>query len=105
MAACAAPLQLNVSQSAPQTGRTRSPNTTGAKVRRRAGAGAKVTRFPFPAFPARSDEVRYPRLPDALFSTPAALSVEIARHEFLRKRELLLKLTSRYNALTVKKDS
>jgi hypothetical protein len=104
MAACAAPLQLNVSQSAPKrVGQVAEYNRRqGASAAR---AGARATRFPFPAFPARSDEVRYPRLPDALFSTPVALSVEIARHEFLRKRGLLLKLTSRYSALTVKKDS
>ena len=44
-------------------------------------------------------------LPDALLSTRAALSVEFTCHEFLRKRGLLHKLTSRYSALPVKKDS
>ncbi len=43
--------------------------------------------------------------PDALLSTRAALSVEVACHEFLRNRGVLYKLTSRYSALPAKKDS
>jgi hypothetical protein len=49
--------------------------------------------------------VRRTETPDADFHAGGLSTVEAACHEFLRKRGLIHKLTSRYSALPAKKDS
>jgi len=49
--------------------------------------------------------VRKADLPDTSLTDRKLYTVEAACHEFLRKRGLIHKLTSRYSALPAKKDS
>jgi hypothetical protein len=52
----------------------------------------------------RQQLVRRADLPDRSLTDRNLYTVEVACHEFLRKRGLIHRLTSRYSALPAKKD-